>query len=371
MKDIYFNNAATSFPKNSAAIQAYREVIDSLPQGIRHNTVGNDYVAQARAIFADKLNIDEKFIYFSSGATLAFNQIIFGYLEQGDHVIYDNRSHNAIVRSLNASSSSFHVEECVLYDRQEKLLLENLLNKLNYNTKLICLTHVSNVIGTIYPVEHIIQVIRKNAPHTALLVDASQSAGIICLRKIANEADFIVFPSHKHLFAPPGAAVLICKRYIAPIIYGGDNPSGEICFFSEVGTMNAPAIYSMAVAYQIANENLDKNLNNEFILIEKLREKLLTVKNLKPLIKYHSNHQIAIMSYHTIVGTPELDWVPYLKSQGLHVRGGLHCSPCIHKQFNLENQGTLRFSLTHKNTIEEIDNAFSIINEFSSILAAT
>lgn len=359
----YLNYAATSFPKKREIVEIYNDVLNMVPDGGRHG--GQDaLVAEARSIFAKGLSVDITNVYFSSGATQALNEVILGVLNPGDLCLYDNRAHNAVVRPLSAISERVKVEMCPLYRLDETQNLEALSAQLKSTTKMVCLIHASNVTGTIYDIKTAIKLVRDKAPNAVILVDAAQTAGASSLSE-AMDADFIVFQGHKHLHAPFGAAVLIAKKPLRPTILGGTEKFNDTsALVTEVGTQNRAAIYATAKAFEFAYANLARNREREQSLMEYLCEGIRDIRGLEPISSDSSRDKVSILALRTLVGTPEGDWIPHLKSKGIVVRGGLHCSPCFHDQHGLNKTGTLRISLGWDTTKRDIDAVVNALHEF-------
>ncbi len=369
-KVVYLNYAATSFPKNPDVVNVYNEALALLPGGNRQGIGKGGLVDEAREMLATGLNVGKENIYFSSGSTQALNEIILGSVNSGDHCLFDNRSHNSVVRPMHELPSSIDAEMCPLYREDETLDLDALTSRLNTTTKLVCLVHDSNVTGTVYDIKTVISAVREKAPQSVVLVDAAQSAGAIDL-KDALKADYVVFQGHKHLHAPHGAAVVVAKRHVRPVIFGGGQTltgqEGDPHLL-EVGTQNHAAIYATAVAFGIASDNLLKHQTHERALYTKLRSALDGVYGLEPLPVNPKFDHVSIMAFRTKMGTPEGDWVPFLQSKNIIARGGLHCSPCLHEQLGLTQYGTLRLSLGWYTTDKDVEAAAHAINEFSDHL---
>lgn len=367
---IYLNYAATSFPKNPDVVKIYNETLAMLPGGNRQGVGKGSLVDEARDMLAVGLNVEKENIYFSSGSTQALNEVILGSVAPGDHCLFDNRSHNSVVRPMHALPVSIDAEMCPLYREDETLDLDALTSRLKPTTKLVCLVHASNVTGTVYDMKTVISAVRESAPQAAVLVDAAQSAGAVDL-KDALKADYVVFQGHKHLHAPHGAAVVVAQRHVRPVIFGGGQTlagqEGDP-YLLEVGTQNHAAIYATAVAFSIASENLLKNQTHERGLYTKLRTALDGVYGLDPLPVNPRFDHVSILAFRTTVGTPEGDWVPFLQSKNIIVRGGLHCSPCLHEQLGLTQYGTLRLSMGWYTTDKDIEATAKAIHEFSEHL---
>lgn len=310
-------------------------------------------------------------IVFCASATVGLNQAIQGTLSSADHCVVDNRAHNAILRTLANTGVPFDIAD--LYDIEDILSLEEIIGAMRPNTRLACLTHVSNVTGSIFPVAAIIRAIRIARPDVAVLVDSSQAAGLVDLQP-ATQADFVVFSGHKYLHGVPGAAVLVANRKYRPLIFGGtgshsatllieDLPNAPV----EVGTFNESAISSLAAVMKEAYETLSERQQ----IVDKLTVTLwagLKEMPLRLLGRPPGGDRIGVIAMQPALGNPETDWVPYLHSQGIVARGGLHCAPSVHQQFGLTIGGTLRVSVSIFNTTEDVAEFLSAARDFLTAL---
>ncbi|MBM3184098.1 MAG: aminotransferase class V-fold PLP-dependent enzyme, partial [Chlamydiae bacterium] len=182
----YLNYAATSFPKSKVALKSFYKNICSLPSGVRHH--GPDSLGALKDRVGNILQVDSASLFFTESATIGLNQVIRGFSKESYSVAIDNRSHNAVVRPWRTLAEPLLA---TIYDEKDCLVETNLIQMLAKAPDLFVLTHVSNVSGSIYPIERVIQLIRSFSPSTAILVDASQSAGAIPLHHL-RLADFAV-----------------------------------------------------------------------------------------------------------------------------------------------------------------------------------
>ena len=341
---VYLNYASTSYPKSQIALDSFYKAIVHLPDGPRHNLL-NRSLDSCRKRVGKIIGVSEDFVFFTHGATFGLNQVILGFSSPSHTLAFDNRSHNAVVRPCSSFVNKDKGFVANIYDQNDALIQDALNAVAARAPDLLCLTHVSNVNGSIYPVEEIINFFHTHSPSTSILVDASQSAGNISLSCL-NNADFIVFPSHKHLHSLPGAAVVIAKKRLNPIVFGGSGSNtmaietqSSIDLFAEVGTLNFPAIQALVDSLEYAESMLNERTESK----------------------------VGIIALKTKYGSPELHWAPFLNSQRIYVRGGLQCSPLHHHQLGLSKNGSLRLSLGWGTTSADIKKVIKALNEFSSI----
>lgn len=371
-ESIYLNYAATSFPKSKIALESFLKAVHTLP-GSRQNE-SNIYYQSFRGRIGKILNAPAENVFFTSSATIGLNQVIKGFAKEGSCLAIDNRSHNAVIRPWVSLKDKCQCLIADLYDIADNFIEANLLEILSKGPHLLCLTHVSNVNGSIYPVEKIIELVKLLSPTTSILIDASQSAGALSLSTLHN-ADFVVFPSHKHLHSLPGAAVVVARKRLEPIIFGGTGANSLATetlrkeeIFAEVGTMNFPAIQALVDSLEYAESHLQTHRKLENDLVTQFIEGINQINGLQLIGRQASPHRIGIVALKTEVGSAELHWVPFLKSQKIFVRGGLHCSPLHHLQLSLSTTGTLRFSFGWSSTSEHVVKALGAINEFNDVV---
>lgn len=370
-ESVYLNYASTSYPKSNVALDSFCQALMRPPAPRRNQS--NWALDHLRERVGKVLGISSDYVFFAQGATLGLNQVILGFILPGQTIAFDNRSHNAVIRASMSTEEKGTCFAADLYDEDDRLNLQHLAETAAKKPHLLCLSHISSVNGTIYPVEQVIDFFQLHSPATSILVDASQSAGYIPLSSL-NKADFIVFPSHKHLHSVPGAAAVIAKKPLRSIIFGGTGSdalsiktaaSNE--HFSEAGTHQFPAIHALADSLEYAESMFSEHKKQEELLLNQFREGLKQIPELIPIPSHPSCHKVGIMALKTIYGLPEFHWAPFLYKQNIHVRGGLHCSPLHHRQLGLSQQGSLRVSLGWGSTERDIECILCALKEFSQI----
>jgi selenocysteine lyase/cysteine desulfurase len=314
-------------------------------------------------------------VIFTLGATLAINQIIAGHLSKDDHVVVDNRSHNSVLRTLfNLDGIDYSV--ATIYDQQENFCIDALLEQLRSNTRLLCLNHISNVTGSIYPIKYIVAELQRVRPDVAVFVDASQSAGILDLADELRGVDFFCFPGHKHLGSIAGAAAIVARKPLRPLYFGGTGRESAqfdanlILHPHEVGTPCLPAIAGMVSSLEDATKNLVGIRAHDTLLTERMWSILENIKEIELIGRPPGIDRIGVIAFAPLHGEPEIDWLPYLRMQGVIARGGLHCSPTIHLERGLGSGGTVRFSLGPSNNLSEVESVGRIVAEFAEFLSA-
>lgn len=370
---VYLNYAATSFPKSKIALDSFFKAACSLPEGSRQSR-SNIGLREFKRRVGKILETNAENIFFTTSATIGLNQVIKGFVKQNFCLAIDNRSHNSVVRPWTSLAAHCQCIVAHLYDEQDQFLEAGLDEILAKSPNLLCLTHVSNVNGSIYPVEKIIALVRSRSPTTSILIDASQSAGVLTLSSV-SKADFVVFPSHKHLHSLPGAAVVVVKKRLDPIIFGGTGENsmavetlGKGDLFAEVGTMNFPAINAMVDSLEFADAQMARHSAHENSLVAYFMNGIHQIEGLRITGRDANAERIGVVALIPEFGSAELHWAPFLASQKIYVRGGLHCSPLHHQQLGLTRVGTLRFSFGWNSTFEHLDKAIIALKKFSNCM---
>src|SRR5205807_1630498 len=260
---IYFDNAATSWPKPPAVRAALEEYFGEAGgnpgrSGHRMSVAAARIVENAREALAELFNTsDPSRIVFTQNATHALNLAFYGLLRPGDHVVTTSIEHNSVMRPLR------HLEELgikvtiVVCTPEGKLDLEAVRRAIGHDTRLLVTTHASNVAGTLNPVQDLAALAREaKVPY---LVDAAQTAGSVPIDVQKMGIDLLAFTGHKGLLGPTGTGGLYIREglTLAPLLRGGtgSDSAHEIqpAFLPdahESGTLNLAGIAGMRAAVQ-------------------------------------------------------------------------------------------------------------------------
>jgi cysteine desulfurase / selenocysteine lyase len=371
---IYFDNAATTHPKPpevyAAADDCLRNWAANPGRGGHKMAVeANRIVFDARDKIGELLGIpDPDRIVFSQNATSAINTALFGVLEPGDHCITSNLEHNAVVRPLCALAdrgvavSRFEVsaEGEVDWNAFEALFQPN--------TKLLVFTHVSNVSGTILPVQKLTEIARGKG--VAVLLDASQSAGAMPLNVAALGLDFLACPGHKGLLGPQGTGLLyISRRFdIEPFVFGGTGSKSEeermpefLPDRFEAGTVNTPGLAGLAAGADfLLRTGVAAVHAREAQLCKRLLAGMDGIQGLT-IHGPRSASRAPVVSF-TFAHLDPASLGDALDSEfDIACRVGLHCAPDAHRMLGTFPTGTVRVAPGYFNTDTEIDALVSAL----------
>ena len=367
---IYLDNAATSWPKPESVYQTMdkflREIGGSPGRGSHSLAVAaKEVVEETRRLVARLINAPEiERAIFTLNCTDALNLGLKGLLRPGDHVITSCIGHNSLVRPLKkieqhgvkttrlSPSPEFGVVSA--HDIEEAKIQD---------TKLVAVTHASNVTGAIQPIEEYGLVAGRH--NVFFMVDAAQTAGNHPLDVQAGNIDLLAFSGHKGLFGPPGTGVLYVGNRVDldSLREGGTGSYAEqeeqpdvLPYRYESGTANSLGISGLGSGLKyIFSEGLDKIRAHEQYLMDKLIKGL---SNIPGLILYKArdgSKQAPVISINIDGYEPGEVGAILDQAFDIKVREGLHCAPAAHKTLGTYPLGTIRLSPGYFNTGDEID----------------
>ena len=371
MKDIYFDNSSTSFPKAPNVGRAMGEFIENGAFNINRGSYEGAYeagsaVLDTREMLKDLFNCpNSKNVVFTPSVTYSLNFFIKGFLKPGDHVLVTSVEHNAVMRPL-VQMEKLGVEfDAVPCDEEGGVTADDFRAYIKENTKAIITTHASNVCGTIIPIEEIGALCKEKG--LVYAVDTAQTAGILNVDMQKANIDFLAFTGHKGLLGPQGIGGFISsdklEGLIYPIISGGTgslSDSEEMPDFLpdrfESGTLNLPGIIGLHQALVYLKEAGIDNMRNEKMEITKyFLDKVKEIEGAKVAGKKTVEGRLGVVSI-DFEGFDNSIVSFYLSSKyKIMTRVGMHCAPRAHQTLNTFPQGTVRFSFSHFNTKEEVD----------------
>jgi cysteine desulfurase family protein len=374
---IYFNNAATSWPKPDIVYQAADEFFRS--SGInpgRSGTSGEQDAAQiifeTREKIADFFSIGNSAqLVFNSGSTESLNTVIKGVLEKGDHVITSKLEHNSVLRPLERlkTEKEITVDYIEFNPKTAEIEYQSLKNAVKNNTKLIIISHASNVLGTVNNLQRIGEI--AAAEDILFLVDAAQTAGVIPIDVDKMKIDFLAVPGHKSLFGPPGIGALYVRDHelIRPLKEGGTGTNSLsvqqpkiMPDYLEAGTLNTPGIIGLGAGIEfIQTEGLKLIHQQEMRLLKKLINGLKILPEIKIYGKKDIDNRTAVTAFNLAALSSNQLAFKLQHEYNIQLRGGLHCAPLLHKFLGTDNQGMLRLSPGYFNTEAEVDEFLNIL----------
>jgi cysteine desulfurase family protein len=378
---IYFDNAATSWPKppeTIAAMQNYMQNIGGSPgrSGHRLSVEAARIVFDTREKLAMLFNVsDPLHIVLTKNATEALNIAIFGFLKPGDHVITSGMEHNSVMRPLRAMEARGVDVTVISCDREGLIDPEQIVRAIRKKTKAIFITHASNVTGTVMPVTDIGRVAREHG--LIFCVDAAQTAGCYPIDVAEMNIDLMAFTGHKSLFGPSGTGGLYIheglEKIIEPICVGGTGSRSEVeeqpDFLPdrfEAGTPNIAGIAGLKAGIEFV---LSNGINQIKVKEENLVKMFIDgVRDLPGIILYgqtSTDRRIPVVSFNIAGMDPGTVALELDERFNIMLRSGLHCAPCAHKTIRTYPSGTVRFSFSYFNTKEQIIESIEALKQIS------
>lgn len=372
---IYFDNAATSFPKPEKVHEEmynYMKNYAANPGRGAHDMSINSAsrVMDTRQVICDLFNIDDPLsVVFTCNATESLNIAIKGLLRSGNHVITTVAEHNSVLRPLNKIGVNITF---LKIDDDGYINLKELKRSIQKNTKAIIINHASNVLGSVQDIREIGNIAKEK--HVSFIVDAAQSAGVIDIDVKKDNIDFLAFPGHKSLFGPQGTGGLYIgsDKKIDTLKEGGTgsnsfslNQPDFLPDRFESGTLNTPGIVGLGEGIKFVMEIGIHNIREkEERLTKILLSRLMELNYINLYGSKSEMNRCAVVSFN--VQGQDSSSVGYeLNKRGIAVRTGYHCAPLIHKAIGTEKNGTVRVSLGYFNTEEQIDEFIEAIKDIS------
>lgn len=367
---VYLDNAATT-QKPQCVIDTitdvYKHTNSNIHRGVHHlSNVCTDAFETARRTIATHFNADQNEIIFTRGTTEAINLLAFSfgetYCKSGDEIVITAMEHHAniVPWQMLCERKSMTLRVAPINDRGE-LLVDELYKLLNSKTKLVAIAHVSNVMGTVNPIEEIVEYAHSQG--IPVLVDAAQSAPHRALDVKKIDCDFMAFSGHK-MYAPTGTGALYGKkRWLDEMIpyHGGGEMIEKVTFAKttynvlpfkfEAGTPDYVGAIAFGRAIQFMDEIGTDNIErHEREISEYAREKLSEIGGIKFIGE--AENRAGAVSF--LLGkTHPYDTGMILDKMGIAVRTGHHCAQPLMERFGIT--GTVRASFAMYNTKEEVD----------------
>ena len=363
---IYLDSAATSFYKpeqvHTAVLEAMRTMASPGRGAYAPAMLAADCCYACREAVAAFFHVPQPDqVVFTFNATHALNIAIRSLVRDGTRVLISGYEHNSVTRPLHALNASVRVLDTPLF--RPDLFLARAQEELERAEVVIC-THVSNVFGYILPVEALAELCRARG--AALIVDASQSAGVLPLDFAALGADFAAMPGHKGLMGPQGTGVLLCKNDAFPLLYGGSGSASLAQTMPEflpdrleAGTHNVCGIAGLRAGVEYVLERGCGSIRSrECALMRRFADGIRDTP-LRLFLSDDPSLQTAVLSA-LPQGMDADTLADALSGDGVAVRAGLHCAPNAHRTAGTIASGTVRFSFSPFNTEQQVDRAAEI-----------
>jgi len=378
---IYFDNAATSFPKPEETLQAMQRCLREAGgspgrSGHRLSIEAGRIIIDTREILAGLFGApDPLSIVLTKNATEALNIAVFGLLRPGDHVITSGMEHNSLMRPLRFLETEGLKLSVIPCSPDGELDPGDIVPAITGKTKAIFLIHASNVTGTIMPVAEVGRIAREH--DLIFCVDAAQSAGALPIDVKAMNIDLLAFTGHKSLYGPQGTGGLYVRKGLdkamAPLMHGGTGSRSEYeqqpDFMPdryESGTLNTAGIAGLgAGAGFVAALGVEKVRAFEEMLTGLFLEGIGDIDGIEIFGPGQPSLQVPIVSFRIRGNDPAATALEIDEQFNILCRPGLHCAPSAHKTIGSFPQGTVRFSFGYFNRSDEIRVAVEALRRLS------
>ncbi len=384
-KPLVYLDSANTGQKPQCVIDAvdayYREYSANVARAV--HALGERATAAyegARDTLARFLNVHRDELVFTSGTTNAINLVAYSWLlprlQAGDVVLASRMEHHANLVPWQMMCERVGARVLpVDLTPQGELDLDDLRAKLTPQVKLLAITHVSNVLGTITPIREICSMARKQG--VATVVDGSQAVPHMPVDIASIGCDFYAFTGHK-VCGPTGTGALWARRehlQAMPPFFGGGEMIREVSFerttFNdsphkfEAGTPNIAGFIGLAAAVDyLSGIGMTAIAEREQFLLREATARLREVPGLR--IFGEANHKAAVISF-AVDGAHAHDLATLLDLDGVAVRSGQHCAHPLLKWLGVGS--TLRASLAFFNTLDEIDALVRALHKARQLLA--
>lgn len=372
---IYLDHAATSWPKRPGVVEAMDRYARESGAPVGRGTYAQAAdlqrsVERCRRLAANVLGAPspDRVIFMFNG-TDALNLAILGLCRPGDHVITSTLEHNSVLRPLRHLAETRQIEITYVSPQTSGRIDPRAVSReLRPETRLVILTHASNVTGTIQPIEDVAEALRNSS--ALFLVDAAQSAGHGPIDVTATGIDLLACSGHKGLGGPLGTGLLSIRpgleAELMPLRFGGTGSESEsdvqparLPERYEPGNHNAPGLAGLEVALElIAAADFAALRRRELDLTGRLIEEFRAIPSVTVHVPGPLEHQLGVVSISVIDFEPQILATLLDQEFGVQTRAGLHCAPRAHAWLGtLERGGTVRFSLGHDTTTDDIQAA--------------
>ncbi|MEG1576771.1 MAG: aminotransferase class V-fold PLP-dependent enzyme [Clostridium sp.] len=376
---IYFDNAATTMVKPDC-------VIDAVVDAMKHfgNSGRGAYEASlgaSRTIFETRERVSALFnlgnpkqAVFTANSTESLNTAILGLFEPEDHIISTVMEHNSVLRPLYRLEQNGTQLTFISCDEVGNLCFGELEKSLRKNTKAVVCTHASNLTGNTIDLMQMGEFCKVHG--LLLVVDASQTAGVLPIDMQRMNIDVLCYTGHKGLMGPQGTGG-ICVRegiHIRPLKSGGsgiktyshEHPS-DMPTALEAGTLNSHGLAGLHAALTYIEElGIETIHRREVALMRQFYDGIKNSSNVRIYGDFSTDNRAAIVpinigDYDSSEVSDEL-----ALTYGISTRPGAHCAPLMHQSLGTVSQGIVRFSFSYFNTEEEIETGIRAVKELAT-----
>lgn len=370
---IYLNNGSTSFPKPLEVTNAINEHLQALPGNYGRSGIDKSkgsIVSSTRKLISDFFNGSESHnLVFTSGSTEALNLAILGSIKGKCHIVTTAIEHNSVYRPLDKLKQVYGIElTIVACDEFGNVSLNDIEKAIKADTKMIAINHCSNITGAMTDIQAISEIAERH--DCILVIDGSQTAGVIPIDLQKLNCHYFAFTGHKSLYGLQGCGGLFIRKdqNPEPLKFGGTgfksdslSQPQEMPYKYESGTLNIPGIISLNAGIEwIMATGIDKIHERKDTIIKKIVDSISGYRGIR--LYYSSiNNSGTLLSFNIGQLPPEETHYWLETNYDIIARSGLMCSPVIRKYIGTEPLGAVRISPSYFTTDVEVDYTINAI----------
>ena len=370
---IYLDNAATTLRKPPAVGEAVLAALGSF--GNSGRGAHEDSLTASRVIYDTRERLAALFhcqpdhVCFTANSTEALNIAVSGLFGPGDHVLSTDLEHNSVLRPLYRLQRQGGAVDFLPADRRGRIDYRDLEGLLRPETRGIVCTHASNLTGDVVDIGRMGRFARDHG--LLLVVDASQTAGVLPVDMEAQNIDVVCFTGHKSLLGPQGTGGLCVREGVSirPWKVGGtgvhsylETQPEDYPTRLEAGTLNGHGIAGLQAALAFLEETgLDAIRAHETALARRFYQGVRDLPQVTIYGTFDQGERAPVVTLN--IGDLDSSEVSdeLAERWGIATRPGAHCAPRLHRALGTEEQGAVRFSWSYFNTAEETDTAVQAV----------
>lgn len=377
---IYLDNAATSFPKPPEVLEEMFETYSRM--GVSPGRGSHDLAVRCeRYLYEVRCQVCDFFggespdrVAFAYNSTDALNTLIQGLAEPGCHVVSTRLEHNSVLRPLYHLKELGVIEfDLVAFDPQGFIDPRDVAGLIKPSTRFVILNHVSNVLGTIQPVSEVGRICRDAG--VPLVLDVSQSAGVVPIDMRAMNVQAVAFTGHKSLQGPTGIGGLVLSEEIdiRAVRFGGTGVDSMSMgqpeaypYRLEAGTPNILGIIGLSAGMRfVKRQGIGNIYGREVSLARALRDGLASMKAVRMYCAENLDNHTAVIACN-VEGLDPGDFAAILDGDfDIATRSGLHCAPLVHQDLGTSPYGAVRFSFGPFNSDADVSAVLAAVGEIA------
>lgn len=375
---IYFDNAATTYPKPSSvlasAVLAMKKYsFNSGRGGYKESIKAGEMIYSVREKVASMFGFEPQNVAFTKNCTEALNMAIKGSVKSGNHIIISSLEHNSVSRVAEKLFDDGIIDyDIAKYSYNDDETVANFENLIKSNTTLVVCMHSSNAFGVTFPVAKIGKMCKLHG--VRFVVDGAQGAGVADINAKRDNIDILCAPGHKCLLGAMGTGFIAVKDglKLSTVEEGGTGSNSmslkQPDFLPdrlEAGTLNNSGIVSLGKGIDYINSyGTEAIYNHEFSLMQHTYKAL---ENINDVVLYtpfpEQGKTMPIISFNFGNYSSEKT-AAILAKNDICTRAGFHCTPLAHKHFGTTDRGTVRISFGMFNTYRDCDALVNVVKKF-------